>query len=724
MRARRILIITVLAITLVATISSRTNLLPQISPAHAITCPTGGASNGCLTVSLDVNSRSTKTSSPTCAVPSTDQYGVCDTSVTTSASNATTFRIGAVLNASAANKATSTQLCGPAQPIQCGVWVWQFGILYDPTIVTPQGDPSSFCTARPDCGENTVWYGSQTGTGTINWASYDANHALHTLTITEDPATPHVGEIVVGFAFEAPAATPVEISARNVLANVAFELVGKGTATFTIVDVIFGDEYGFQIPGIIAASSLQNDRSPYPYRQNRLKFVDSNGNGVWDAGEPVIYDNNGDGKFSAGTYYTDTLIAGTAPANNTALAVDPKIRFLDLNGNNVWDTGEPVAYDSNNNNLYDTGEPVIAGPTPVTRCLAGLFPSSTCGAVSDVITNDPPHASFTVTQISPYAFAFSSTSTDSDGTVTGYYWDFGDGTQDLNVSGSTVFPHDYSVTCATSCPDPAATFPGNFQVTLRIIDNQNATGAARDSSGSVIANTQPSHTSLTALANKNPIAAFTYSPLISTPGQPTAFDASTSTDDDTIISYSWNFGDGTPNATGITATHAFTAPNTYTVTLAVKDSFNAVTKITHTIIIDAPPSLSVTSPNNAQAGTTVTVNLSSSTSFPGGSVTSVKVDWGDGKTDTLSGTATTATHTYTNAGNYNVTITATDDKGVTATKTQTINVTAAPTGITIPGGVATIIIIPIAAIIAVALILLRRRKQPSQKGTKAPQPTG
>jgi hypothetical protein len=55
-----------------------------------------------------------------------------------------------------------------------------------------------------------------------------------------------------------------------------------------------------------------------------------------------------------------------------------------------------------------------------------------------------------------------------------------------------------------------------------------------------------------------------------TVGSVIAFDASSSTDNMGITSYQWNFGDGAAG-TGKTANHTYTSPETYTVTLTVKD---------------------------------------------------------------------------------------------------------------------------------------------------------
>src|SRR3989475_11921065 len=111
-RAKKALLLTLILIR-VSTLGLMTNHLPlpRITPTTAVlTCPTGGPANACLSVSLDVNSRPTTTASSTCAVPS-GQKGVCDTTVATLASNATTFRVGAILNASAAARTLTTSSC-------------------------------------------------------------------------------------------------------------------------------------------------------------------------------------------------------------------------------------------------------------------------------------------------------------------------------------------------------------------------------------------------------------------------------------------------------------------------------------------------------------------------------------------------------------------------------------------------------------------------------------
>ncbi|MBI3810808.1 MAG: Ig-like domain-containing protein [Nitrospirae bacterium] len=73
--------------------------------------------------------------------------------------------------------------------------------------------------------------------------------------------------------------------------------------------------------------------------QGEEAFTDLNGNGVYDVGEPFI-DTNGEPFLDA----------------NDNGVYDPPETFLDLNQNGIYDMGEPFV-DSNGNGVYDPGDP-------------------------------------------------------------------------------------------------------------------------------------------------------------------------------------------------------------------------------------------------------------------------------------------------------------------------------------------------------------------------------
>ncbi|WP_028986261.1 S8 family serine peptidase [Thermicanus aegyptius] len=137
------------------------------------------------------------------------------------------------------------------------------------------------------------------------------------------------------------------------------------------------------------------------------------------------------------------------------------------------------------------------------------------------------------------------------------------------------------------------TSPGHYEGSYTTPDNLNVEGAvivvkAVDAAGNVVEAEATGKLYVTAGGggdepeNQAPIAVIR---AISSTKQnkPTTFDASQSRDvDGTIVSYSWDFGDG-GTAGGANVSHRFTAPGTYTVTLTVTDNDGATDTVTHII---------------------------------------------------------------------------------------------------------------------------------------------
>jgi len=107
-----------------------------------------------------------------------------------------------------------------------------------------------------------------------------------------------------------------------------------------------------------------------------------------------------------------------------------------------------------------------------------------------------------------------------------------------------------------------------------------------------------------------PHAEFTYSPLTPYIDETVTFNASVSYDPDgTIVSYFWDFGDGT-NATGMIVAHAYTTIGNYTVTLLVTDNDgltdNATAVITVLSVVETMVFFNI-NPNPATVGQKVTL---------------------------------------------------------------------------------------------------------------------
>jgi PKD repeat protein len=90
------------------------------------------------------------------------------------------------------------------------------------------------------------------------------------------------------------------------------------------------------------------------------------------------------------------------------------------------------------------------------------------------------------------------------------------------------------------------------------------------------------------VVNPPPTAAFTF-PTTCTAGTACSFDGSPSTDNGSIASWSWDFGD--PNSTVDVSdlpapSYTYSAPNTYTVTLTVTDNLGATNTVSHDVIVN------------------------------------------------------------------------------------------------------------------------------------------
>ena len=86
--------------------------------------------------------------------------------------------------------------------------------------------------------------------------------------------------------------------------------------------------------------------------------------------------------------------------------------------------------------------------------------------------------------------------------------------------------------------------------------------------------------------NDPPIASFTADPASGDAPLIVAFDASASSDTDgEIVSYAWNFGDGSASRTGVLLTHTFENDGVFSVTLTVRDNDGASNATSRTISV-------------------------------------------------------------------------------------------------------------------------------------------
>ncbi|WP_146512309.1 PKD domain-containing protein, partial [Thalassoglobus neptunius] len=140
---------------------------------------------------------------------------------------------------------------------------------------------------------------------------------------------------------------------------------------------------------------------------------------------------------------------------------------------------------------------------------------------------------------------------------------------------------------------------------------------------------------------------------------------------DTITQWTISWGDGTVqtiNGNPSQITHVFSdGPQTYTIQATATDEDGVHSSNAWSVnVSNVDPTLLLSGPETAAEGSQYVLSLSSSD--PGDdSLIEWIIDWGDGTTSSIAGSATTATHTYADGDNfYTITATARDEDGTYA----------------------------------------------------------
>jgi len=141
---------------------------------------------------------------------------------------------------------------------------------------------------------------------------------------------------------------------------------------------------------------------------------------------------------------------------------------------------------------------------------------------------------------------------------------------------------------------------------------------------------------------------------------------------DTIIAYSWTFGDGSAAVTAPDASHTFAAASTYTVSLLVIDSRGLRSTAVKSVTVNAPPVPAAPHASFSASCVSLDCTFTDTSTYDAGSVFQSRV-WDFGDTVTLAAT-NPAAHTYAlnPVTSYIVRLTVTDAAGKSSTSVQTI----------------------------------------------------
>ena len=277
-------------------------------------------------------------------------------------------------------------------------------------------------------------------------------------------------------------------------------------------------------------------------------------------------------------------------------------------------------------------------------------------SVPTVTVNNPTPNPANTGQMVTVTFTVSSTAT-----VTGITVNWGDGTTNTLAGTATSDTHTYTSTGSVTSK--------MFTVTVT------ATNSAGPGSGT---------TSETVNDRPPVVTISTVSPNPVNSGVLVAVTFTATDPDGTVSSISVNWGDSTtPDTLAGTATsdtHTYNSAGSFTITITATDNSGSTDQGTAPITVNAigVPTVTVNppTPNPVDTGATVTVTFTVTSAV---TVTGITVNWGDGTTNTLVGSATSDTHIYANTGAaksqvFTITVTATNSAGPgSGTTTETVS---------------------------------------------------
>jgi PKD repeat protein len=370
--------------------------------------------------------------------------------------------------------------------------------------------------------------------------------------------------------------------------------------------------------------------------------LDNDGDGLADGNDPDCVANvapvaNAGGPYNT-TFGSPIVFDGTGSTDADGSIVAWAWNFGD--GNSGTGASPTHTYQSDGTftvtlTVTDNGGATNADSTTATITPSPIPPSANAGG---------PYSGVVGSMINFDGTA----SSDADGTIALYAWDFGDG----GVASGPSPTHSYSV-------------DGSFTVVLTVTDNDGLTS------------TDSTSASINPAGGNTPPVAQANGPYSGTEGNAVQFSSNGSLDPDgSIATYAWDFGDGNTSATA-NPSHTYVAAGTYNVSLTVTDdagdsASDATTASIEAIVVNAPPTADANGPYSGFVGDTIVFDGSASRDSDGAIV---RYDWdfGDGTTAADAGPA--PTHVYAATGQYTVNLTVIDDAGDTGRASASVAIT-------------------------------------------------
>ncbi|MET0933770.1 MAG: PKD domain-containing protein [Mycetocola sp.] len=296
-----------------------------------------------------------------------------------------------------------------------------------------------------------------------------------------------------------------------------------------------------------SGSSGSYDRHIYMRNDGRLVFGEYQGVAKTVASS-TAYNNNqwhhvvGTLGLTGMKLYVDGVLVGS---DDSATAANPFNGFWRVGGDSLgsWPNPPSSQWFSGSIDEFAVYKSVLSAGRIAAHYGLGAGQAAPTAAFSSTVDNLTA------------SFDASASNVPAGRTITSYSWNFGDGTP---LGSGQQVQHGY-------------TAGGAYSVTLTVTDS-----AGLSDTETAVVNVAAPH--------QAPVAAFQ----ATTAGLTVSTDASGSTaSDGATLTYSWNWGDGTPDGSGVTASHAYAADGDYVITLTATDSLGSSDQATSTATVAA-----------------------------------------------------------------------------------------------------------------------------------------
>tara|TARA_B100000768_G_scaffold150915_1_gene145893 strand:- start:10567 stop:14619 length:4053 start_codon:yes stop_codon:yes gene_type:complete len=290
--------------------------------------------------------------------------------------------------------------------------------------------------------------------------------------------------------------------------------------------------------------------------------------------------------------------------------------------NLVYENGDILWWESSNDNFATTPGANIVNTTVdlsyanlnQTTQYRAMVQSGVCpfaySESEEIVVNGNPQPAFTSTiECDGSNTVFNSSgSTSTDGAITNFSWNFGNGSGSIASDPSYIYPAD-----------------GVYNVSLTVETDRGCTG------------------SITQSVQVNPLPSVDFTQTAVCLGAPMSFSV-TSIAPSNVSTYDWSFGDGIGTDNIATPSYSYLSAGTFDVELIIESTFGCVDSVTKQVEITEPVDVSFICDSVCEGAASSFIN----TSVSPGSTVQYSWDFGDGAASPLANPS----HTYPDTGTY------------------------------------------------------------------------